>query len=114
VTSDVSSLLATSRLADASIIPVSALTGAGLAKLRDALRAAALAVPQRDADDLFRLPVDRAFTLKGAGTVVTGTVWSGSLRRDDSVLLMPAGRTLRVRSLQTHGSATDGAVRSRS
>jgi selenocysteine-specific elongation factor len=107
VSADVSSLLATSPLAGAAIVPVSAITGAGIPALRDALRDAASAVPRRDTTDLFRLPVDRAFTLKGAGTIVTGTVWSGSLHREDTVMLMPTVRPLRVRSLQTHGSAAD-------
>ena len=107
VTSDVAALLARSRLAGAGVVPVSALTGAGLEELRRALARAAAAVPARDATDLFRLPVDRAFTLKGAGTVVTGTVWSGSLPRDAALTLLPAGRAVRVRSLQSHGRPAD-------
>jgi selenocysteine-specific elongation factor len=107
VMSDVSALLAPSRLADAAIVPVSSVTGAGLDVLREALRGAANAVPSRDRSDLFRLPVDRAFTMKGAGTVVTGTVWSGTLSRDDTVRLLPADRPVRVRSLQSHGRPAD-------
>src|SRR5690606_27567191 len=57
--------------------------------------------------DAFRMPLDRAFTVHGTGTVVTGTVWSGSLRRDDHVRLLPAGITARVRGLQQHGVACD-------
>jgi selenocysteine-specific elongation factor len=107
VSSDVAGLLAGSCLGDAQVVPVSALTGAGLDALRAALSAAALTVPARDAGDLFRLPIDRAFTMKGAGTVVTGTVWSGSLARDATVTLLPTGRAVRVRSLQSHGSPAD-------
>jgi selenocysteine-specific elongation factor len=107
VTSDVTALLATSRLADAAMIPVSSVTGVGLDALRDALRCAAIEIPSRDRSDLFRLPVDRAFTMKGAGTVVTGTVWSGSLSREETVRLLPADRTVRVRSLQSHGRPAD-------
>jgi selenocysteine-specific elongation factor len=107
VSSDVASLLAGSGLAEAEVVPVSAVTGTGLDALRAALSAAALTVPARDAGDLFRLPIDRAFTMKGAGTVVTGTVWSGSLARDATVTLLPAGRAVRVRSLQSHGSSAD-------
>jgi selenocysteine-specific elongation factor len=107
VVGEVRTLLAGSRLAGAELVPVSSLTGEGIDALRAALRAAAAAVPPRDSDDLFRMPVDRAFTMKGAGTVVTGTVWSGSLSRDASLMLLPAGRLVRVRSLQSHGRATD-------
>jgi selenocysteine-specific elongation factor len=110
VSADIAALLAGSRLATASVVPVSALTGAGVPVLRAAIAAAAAAVPARDAADLFRLPVDRAFTIKGAGTIATGTVWTGSLTRDASVTILPVGRTARVRSLQSHGSAVDLAL----
>ena len=59
------------------------------------------------ADDVFRLPVDRAFTVKGTGTVVTGTVWSGELVADESVRILPAGRTARVRRIEQHGNSSD-------
>jgi selenocysteine-specific elongation factor len=107
VSGDVRTLTATSRLADAPVVPVSSVTGAGLDALREALRTAAVGVPARDRSDLFRLPVDRAFTMKGAGTVVTGTVWSGTLSRDETVRLLPANCVVRVRSLQSHGKAAD-------
>jgi selenocysteine-specific elongation factor len=107
VQSDVTTLIAETRLADAAIVPVSSVTGVGIDTLRAALAAAAAAIPARDRSDLFRLPVDRAFTMKGAGTVVTGTVWTGTLSRDASVTLLPANRVVRVRSLQSHGQATD-------
>jgi selenocysteine-specific elongation factor len=107
VSDEVESLLAGSILAGADVVPVSSLTGSGIAELRRSIAAAASTVPARDSEDLFRMPVDRAFTMKGAGTVVTGTVWSGSLSRDASVTLLPAGRVVRVRSLQSHGRASD-------
>jgi selenocysteine-specific elongation factor len=84
------------------VIPVSALEGTGLDALRDALRAAAEPTA-RDGRDLFRLPVDRSFTVRGVGTVVTGTVWSGRVRRGEEVRLLPSARTARVRTLQVHG-----------
>src|SRR5204863_106642 len=65
--------------------------------------------PARAADDLFRMPVDRAFTIKGTGTVVTGTVWSGRLTRDATVRVLPADRAVRVRGLQTHGDQVEAA-----
>ena len=107
VSEDVRATLAGSALAQAPVLPVSAQTGAGLGELRAALAAAARTLPARDAADLFRMPVDRAFTVKGTGTVVTGTVWSGSLDRDAVVRILPGGRTARVRGLQQHGGAVD-------
>ena len=106
VTEDVRTALAGSPLTDAPIVPVSATTGAGLDALRAALAGAASQLPARDPDDLFRMPVDRSFTVKGTGTVVTGTVWSGSLAADATVRVMPAGRSARVRGIQSHGTTT--------
>lgn len=84
-------------------IAVSTRTGRGLQELRSAIAAAAAQVPPRPRDDLFRLPVDRAFSKAGVGTVVTGTAWSGSIAIGDEVCLLPAGRAGRVRSLERHG-----------
>ena len=109
VTEDVRTALDGTPLADAPIVPVSSVTGAGLDALRDALAEAAGKVPARDPDDLFRMPIDRAFSVKGTGTVVTGTVWSGSLASDATVRIMPAGRVARVRGIQSHGASADRA-----
>ena len=109
VTDDLGALLDGSALADAPIVPVSAHTGQGIAELRAALAAAARAQPARDAADLFRMPVDRAFTVRGTGTVVTGTVWSGTVARDSVLRVFPGGRTVRVRGVQQHGAAVDRA-----
>ena len=105
VEDDVRATLAASPLADAPIIAVSALTGQGMPELREALREMLCAVPARRSDADFRLPIDRAFTVKGTGSVVTGTVWSGALERDASVRILPGGEQLRVRGLHAHGSA---------
>ena len=94
-------------LAEAPIVRTSASSGEGIDALRDALAELARNVPPRTDDDVFRMPVDRAFTVKGPGTVVTGTVWSGRLRRDATVRLLPDDRTARVRALQTHGDSID-------
>jgi selenocysteine-specific elongation factor len=107
VEDDVREALAASPLAVAPIIPVSATTGAGLDALRAALADAAREVTPRGGDDLFRLPIDRAFTVRGTGTVVTGTVWSGTLHRDDILRLMPEGTTVRARGLHAHGHAVE-------
>lgn len=90
--------------ADWPILPVSAVEGTGLERLRDALRERAEEIRPRPEDDLFRLPVDRSFTVKGAGTVVTGTAWSGSVGVGDEVRILPGGGTARVRGLQEHGT----------
>ena len=103
VRADVAAFLESSRLAGSRIIPVSATRGEGIAELRRALVAMAKQVPARRSDDLFRLPIDRVFTVKGTGTVVTGTVWSGSLSDGASVRILPWDRDSRVRGLQTHG-----------
>ncbi|HEX7049557.1 MAG TPA: selenocysteine-specific translation elongation factor [Longimicrobiales bacterium] len=95
--------------ATAPVIPVSAETGEGLDALREALRDAASAVRQRAAEDLFRLPVDRVFTVRGTGTVVTGTIWSGRIAREQTVGVLPEGAVARVRGIQLHGRETDTA-----
>jgi selenocysteine-specific elongation factor len=94
----------------APIIPVSSLTGAGIEELKTAIREMSLRIPPRPADRLLRLPVDRAFTVRGFGTVVTGTLTSGELHKDEEVQLIPGELTTRVRGLQVHGQATDHAV----
>jgi selenocysteine-specific elongation factor len=106
---DVAELLTGTAMADAPMIATSVVTGAGLPELREALAAAAADVSPRPEDDVFRMPVDRVFTIRGTGTVVTGTVWSGSVRRDDVVRIMPDDRSVRVRGLQAHGAAIDRA-----
>jgi selenocysteine-specific elongation factor len=109
VTEDVRALVAGTALATAPLIETSATTGAGIERLREAIAREAGALPARDADDLFRMPVDRAFTIKGTGTVVTGTIWSGRLTREASVRVLPADRVVRVRGLQSHGAHVDVA-----
>ncbi len=106
VTADVAAVLEGSGLASAPIVPVSATTGAGLDDLRAAIRAAAGSVIARDTDDLFRMPIDRAFSVHGTGTVVTGTVWSGALRKG-AATVFPGALPVRVRDLQTHGASVE-------
>jgi selenocysteine-specific elongation factor len=109
VEEEVRSLCAGTIFERADLIPVSAVSGENLDGLRDAIARAALAVKQNRADDLFRMPVDRAFTVKGTGTVVTGTVWSGSVSRDATLRVLPCGKHVRVRAVQCHGKAVDTA-----
>jgi selenocysteine-specific elongation factor len=94
----------------AEVIPVSARTAAGVDELRQALERLAEAVPSRaDASGRARLHIDRVFTIRGAGTVVTGTLWSGSIGRGDELALLPAGRRVRVRGVQVHDRSVERA-----
>src|SRR5229473_926172 len=90
-------------LGNAPIVPVSARTGAGIAQLKQELLRVAAEVPGKDAARYFRLPIDRAFAIKGFGTVVTGTLVSGTVGREDEVELFPASGRLRVRGVQSGG-----------
>ena len=92
------------------IVAVSSLTGAGLDELKRAMSAAAAEVQLRDSHALARLPIDRVFTMKGFGTVVTGTLVSGTIRREEELEVFPSGRLVRVRGVQVHGQAADAAV----
>jgi selenocysteine-specific elongation factor len=92
------------------IIPVSSLTGAGLDRLKQELAKAAAEVPPRDSNALSRLPIDRVFTMKGFGTVVTGTLISGTIRKEEELEVFPHGQRVRVRGLQVHGQPADHAL----
>jgi selenocysteine-specific elongation factor len=98
-------LVAGSFLEGAAIIPVSAKTGNGLEDLRTALRKVAAETPSRSADLVTRLPVDRAFTMKGFGAVVTGTLVSGQISEGDELELLPPGVRVRARGVQVHGAS---------
>src|SRR5438128_2955315 len=110
VQSEVSTRLGKSRVRWDESVATSVVTGEGLAELRDALRRVAGDLVERPADDLFRLPIDRVFAVAGAGTVVTGSTWSGSVKVGDAVQLLPLGREARVRSIEVHGQTAERAV----
>ncbi len=94
----------------AEIVAVSARSGDGIPELRQAIdRVAAGCRSRGDAPGPARLHIDRVFTIRGAGTVVTGTLWSGSIGRGDGLLLLPAGRQVRVRGVQVHDEAVQRA-----
>jgi selenocysteine-specific elongation factor len=103
VREDVAGLARGTFLAGSPIVAVSAKTGEGIAELRAALRELAAKVPSRGTDQLPRLPIDRVFTIKGFGTVITGTLMAGRLRVDERVEVFPAGVQAKIRGLQTHG-----------
>jgi selenocysteine-specific elongation factor len=96
--------------AHSSIVAVSSLTGAGLDDLKQALVKAAAEITVRDSSALARLPIDRVFTMKGFGVVVTGTLVSGTIQKEDELEVFPAGRLLRVRGVQVHGQPAEQAV----
>src|SRR6184192_4678958 len=98
------SFLDTSR---SPIIPVSSLTGAGLDQLKQELTRAAAEVHAKDSGALARLPIDRVFTMKGFGTLVTGTLISGTIRKDDELQIFPRGQRARVRGIQVHGQSAE-------
>ena len=106
VRAEVAKLLAGTCLAAAPLFEISALTGSGVASLAEALRAEARR-PRQAADGAFRMAVDRCFGVTGAGTVATGTVLAGTLATGNSLILSPAGTTVRVRGLHSAGRPAD-------
>jgi len=109
VRDDLATLTSGTFLQDAPIIEVSAKTGQGIAALHAAIDRALGDLPSRTADAPARLPIDRAFTMTGFGTVVTGTLWSGRIASGDDIELLPQGRVLRIRGLQSHGAQRERA-----
>jgi len=97
-------------LENAPTVAVSSTTGAGLAELRSEIEKMAASVPEKDASQYFRLPIDRAFSMHGFGTVVTGTLVSGSVRVEQEVELHPSRRLVRVRGIQVHGADVSEAT----
>jgi selenocysteine-specific elongation factor len=106
---DVEEFVRGSFLQDAPMVAVSAKTGSGLDEFRAALADVAAQIPARNTRNYFRLPMDRAFAMKGFGTVVTGTLISGDVSVEDEVELHPGGRKLRVRGLHSGGLAVQRA-----
>ncbi len=91
------------------IVAVSSLSGAGVERLKQELAKAAAEVPNRDSNALARLPIDRVFTMKGFGTVVTGTLISGTIRKEEELEVFPDSQRVRVRGLQVHGQTAEQA-----
>src|SRR6185437_15419592 len=98
-------LLTGSALEGAAIVAVSSRTGEGLDQLREAIAALAERVPLRSSDGIPRLPIDRVFSIRGFGTVVTGTLTAGGIRADEEMILLPSEMHVKVRGLQVHGAA---------
>jgi len=110
VREEVKDLVQGSFLEGADIIPVSSKTGEGIDSLKEALKNLALSLPERASNSPLRLPVDRCFSMRGFGTVVTGTLTSGEIKREGEIELVPGGQTARVRSIQVHGRRQERAV----
>ncbi|HEX3280875.1 MAG TPA: selenocysteine-specific translation elongation factor [Pyrinomonadaceae bacterium] len=110
VRAETSELVAGSFLENAPTVSVSAKTGAGLQELRNTMRQVAAETPARSADFVTRLPIDRVFTMKGFGAVVTGTLVSGEIAEGDEMELLPSGARVRVRGVQVHGAPVRSAT----
>jgi selenocysteine-specific elongation factor len=110
VSEDTREFLKGSFLEGKPIVPVSAKTGQGLDELKRVLQMLVSRVPAKQLEGKFRLPIDRVFTIRGFGTVVTGTLFSGTIRVDDRVEIYPTGIEAKVRGLQVHNASVSEAV----
>src|SRR6185312_14824697 len=97
-------------LEHAPMVAVSALKGTALDDLKRELAKASAEVSAKDSAALFRLPIDRVFTMKGFGTIVTGTLIAGTVKKEEELEVFPSGRRVRVRGVQVHGKAADQAI----
>jgi selenocysteine-specific elongation factor len=109
VRADVEAVVGSMSMTADATLAVSARTGAGLDALKEALAATLRGASRKPEDDIFRLPVDRVFTIKGTGTVVTGTVWTGTTSADSIVRILPGDTTARIKRIEQHGSVTGRA-----
>lgn len=107
---EVRDFLKGSFLEHSPIVRVSSQTGQGIPELIQMLRDSIKNTEQKNAGELFRLPIDRCFTMKGFGTVVTGTLIAGRVQREEEVEILPAQRVTRVRGIQVHGETSSEAV----
>ncbi len=107
---EVQELVAGSFLAGAPMLAVSARTGEGLDELKNELRRLGLEAPPKPADMPFRLPIDRAFVMKGFGTVVTGTLITGTVEKEAEVEIFPLAERVRVRGVEVYNAAADRAT----
>ncbi|HMS38938.1 MAG TPA: selenocysteine-specific translation elongation factor [Pyrinomonadaceae bacterium] len=106
---DVAELVENSFLQDALVIAVSAKSGDGIDELKTALKVISANIPERKNDLIARLPIDRSFTVKGFGAVVTGTLISGEILETNELEVLPIAKKVRVRGLQTHGKSVKSA-----
>ncbi len=109
VREDVSEYLSGTFLADSPMVGVSSVTGQGLEELTEVLDKMAQEIPEKEDGHIFRVPVDRVFTMKGFGTVITGTSMSGKIRTGDEITIYPQGISSRIRGLQVHNRGVNDA-----
>jgi selenocysteine-specific elongation factor len=109
VRDEVENLIKQTRFEGAAIIPTSTKTGDGVEGVRGAIERAVAGIEERKIGDAARLPVDRVFTMAGRGTVVTGTLWSGTISKEDRLEILPGMTPVRVRSIEVHGQHVDSA-----
>ncbi len=107
VKEDIADLVKDTFLENAPMFPVSSLTGEGIPALVEAIDQLIQEIHGRETDQIFRLPIDRVFTMKGFGTVVTGTLISGELKTGDEIEILPSQRRCKVRGIQVHNQPTD-------
>jgi selenocysteine-specific elongation factor len=96
--------------AHAPLVAASSLTGAGIAEVKAGLMKVASEATAKDSAALVRLPIDRVFTMKGFGTVVTGTLVAGTVRKEEELEVFPSGKLVRVRGVQVHGASGEAAI----
>ena len=106
---EVAELVENSFLENAPVVAVSAKTGDGIAELKQTLKSLAAAIPERENETIARLPIDRAFSVKGFGAVVTGTLISGEIAETQELEILPPMRKVRARGVQTHGKKVKSA-----
>ncbi|RLC14219.1 MAG: selenocysteine-specific translation elongation factor [Deltaproteobacteria bacterium] len=109
VEEDIREFVAGTFLEDKSIVPVSSANGEGIDTFVAALDDLSGQIPERSSSNLFRLPVDRVFTMKGFGTVITGSLMSGKVKVGDNVMIYPSGIPSKVRGIQVHGESVEAA-----
>jgi selenocysteine-specific elongation factor len=110
VREEVAEFIRDTRFKASPIIPTSVATGEGLPEMRKALEAMVAAVEERRIGEAVRLPIDRVFSMAGRGTVVTGTLWSGTIQQEARLEIQPGATPVRVRSIEVHGETVSEAM----
>ena len=110
VREDIGDLVKGTFLEDAPMYPVSSVTGEGIPELIAAIEAVTRDISSRETDQIFRLPIDRVFTMKGFGTVITGTLISGKLKVGDEIEILPSRKRCKVRGIQVHNQPAEASV----
>jgi selenocysteine-specific elongation factor len=110
VRDEVEGMIRGTRFEGSPLIPTSVKTGDGVEEVRNALARVAGGIRRRKVGSAVRLPIDRVFTMTGRGTVVTGTLWSGRIRKEDRLQIQPGEKPVRVRSVEVHGHEVEEAI----